>query len=1005
MPDRFESFVHLLQQLREPLLIASKAGRILSANVAAAEALGTSVASLEGSELKSLVPERALTNEWLESGNGFPVHGHDGRRLSCDVRMLSVEHLLLRLSGGVDPEPRLRKLYERVEPLPSSGLEDRTLHSLLVEAMTSVGSFVGSLHALDEAAGMLEIRASVGFAADNVRRFGRLPLNLAVPLSEAVRRKAALYISTGDELSAQFPELVQRYPRVVHSALACVPISVGGRVIAAMGLTFPAPWSFSDSERRSLETFAEQCAPAVQAQLGTARDPHASSVITRLELLQAFTGSLASTLTPGEAAEVVVDQSVAATSSTTGGLWLVADDGAALSLARSVGPNAPPREKYQRLPLDAPMKLPVLVAVRTGQPQFLESIAVIERDFPELYRIAEGTGLHALTCVPLFAQGRCVGALTLGFDEDRSFPPEEQAFLKLLGWHSAQTIERTRLYAAEQKARQSSEVSRRRSEFMADASMLLGSSLDVRATLAAVAKAAVPRMADWSIVELEDSTVPPVFAHTDPSKVEQVKLLSQRLRGATGGERGIPAVIRSGKSELYRAADLERLRSDVTRDPALPALRVQIKGVSVMVVPIRAAERPIGAILLASTNEEHLYDEHDIALAEDLGRRVGLALENARLYQAARAADHQKDEFLAMLGHELRNPLAPIVSALGTLDARADPALAPERALISRHVKHLVRLVDDLLDVARVTQGKIALHRSRCEVVSVVSEAIEVAEPLIKERRQHLAVGRPAASLHVFGDRARLTQVLANLLTNAARYTDAGGALSVSAGQEAGQAVIRVKDSGAGIAAEALPHIFELFVQASRPLDRARGGLGIGLTVVKRIVELHGGTVSAHSDGPGQGSEFVVRLPLAPADLVDAEDAADFSGVERLPAELLGLRVLVVDDNFEAATAIGEALEAIGCTARVVFDGAAALKAVSEFRPELSLLDIGLPVMDGYALARQLRALGVSSRLVALTGYGQASDRAQSRAAGFDEHVVKPVDLEALKGLLARVQR
>jgi signal transduction histidine kinase/CheY-like chemotaxis protein/putative methionine-R-sulfoxide reductase with GAF domain len=1005
MPDRFESFVHLLQQLREPLLIATKAGRILSANVAAAEALGTSVESLVGSELKSLVPERVLTNEWLELGNGFPVHGKDGRRLSCDARTLSSEHLLLRLSGGVDPEPRVRKLFERVsaEPQGSAGPQNRTLRSLLLEAMTGAGAFVGSLYGLDEATQVLELRTSVGFATENIKRFGRLPLNLGLPLCEAGRRRAAVYIGNGDELLAQFPELVRRYPNVVHSALACIPILADGRTIAVMGLTFPAPWSFSAAERSYLETFAEQCAPAVATLLRGAADPHASVVATRLELLQGFTGSLAATLTPGETAEVVVDIGVAATSASAGALWLMTDDGAALSLVRSVGPRVPRPEDFPRVPLDGTVRMPVVDAVRSGKPLLVESCAVIAREYPQLYRGPNDTA--SLACVPLFAQGRCVGGLTLAFDGERTYPPEEQAFLKLLAWHSAQAIERTRLYAAEQRARQTSEISQRRSEFMADVSMLLGSSLDPQTTLSALARAAVPRMADWCTVELADSSVSPVSAHVDPTKVELVKKLSLRLRGSTGGDRGIPAVIRTGKTELYRTVDLERMRAYMSRVPELPALYAEVGLVSSMIVPIRAGERPIGAMLLVSAHEERLYDEQDVALAEDLGRRVGLALENARLYQEARTADRLKDEFLAMLGHELRNPLAPIVSALGTIEVRGGDAFDPERKMIARHVKHLVRLVDDLLDVARITQGKIALQKARFDLISVMKEAVEAAEPLMKERRHHLVVGRAAAPLDVFGDRARLTQVLTNLLTNAARYTDPGGTIWVSAREEAGQAEVRVKDSGVGIAADALPRIFDLFVQASGSIDRPRGGLGIGLTVVKRIVELHGGTVSARSDGPGQGSEFVVRLPLAPPGEDEVDDEAGLSGVEALPAALAGLRVLVVDDNFEAATAMGDALEAIGCSARVVFDGPAALKAVGEFRPDLSLLDIGLPVMDGYTLARQLRAQGVSSRLVALTGYGQDSDRAQSHAAGFDEHVVKPVDLEALKGLLARVQR
>ena len=362
-------------------------------------------------------------------------------------------------------------------------------------------------------------------------------------------------------------------------------------------------------------------------------------------------------------------------------------------------------------------------------------------------------------------------------------------------------------------------------------------------------------------------------------------------------------------------------------------------------------------------------------------------LERERAARAeAEAASRAKDEFLAMLGHELRNPLAPIVTALRLLRLREGEGPVRELEVIERQVQHLVRLVDDLLDVSRITRGKIRLDRAVVPVSRVVAKAIEMASPLLEERAHRLVLD-VAPDLYVDGDEVRLAQVMANLLTNAAKFTDPGGRIELSAARRDGWAELRVRDDGAGIAPEALPRLFEPFTQAPRADGSATGGLGIGLTLVRSLAEAHGGSVAAASAGLGHGSEFVVRLPASEAP--GAAAAPPPRGRRRTARPR---RVLVVDDNHDAADALRDLLRVVGHEVEVAYDGPEALAVAARFRPEVAVLDVGLPVMSGYELAKRLRERGDDVRLLAVTGYGQEHDRESARQAGFERHFVKPVE-------------
>jgi signal transduction histidine kinase/CheY-like chemotaxis protein len=433
-------------------------------------------------------------------------------------------------------------------------------------------------------------------------------------------------------------------------------------------------------------------------------------------------------------------------------------------------------------------------------------------------------------------------------------------------------------------------------------------------------------------------------------------------------------------------AEAVRTRAPVIREGAEVALPLSVHG------------EVLGAMRCRLDARGQL-DDTELDFCRALGDACAQALERSRLYEdaerlrhEAEAASRAKDEFLAMLGHELRNPLAPIVTALELLRLRGGGRLGRVEEVISRQVDHLTRMVDDLLDVARVARGRVTLSRRPGELWPIIAHAIELASPLVEGRRHHLTVSVPRAGLEVSADPDRLAQVVSNLLTNAAKYTPPGGHIAISAAREGGSLVVRVKDNGAGIAPELLPRVFEPFVQAAQGRDRRAGGLGLGLTLVKNLTAMHGGSVEAHSEGAGRGSEFVVRVPALAEPLVQAEAT---SGIRaRIPTP--PHTVLLVDDNEDAAQLLAEVIREEGWHVVVAHDGISALALLDEVSPDVAVLDIGLPVMDGHDLARCIRErLGARApRLVAVTGYGQDNDREDSRKAGFERHLTKPVRAE-----------
>ena len=372
--------------------------------------------------------------------------------------------------------------------------------------------------------------------------------------------------------------------------------------------------------------------------------------------------------------------------------------------------------------------------------------------------------------------------------------------------------------------------------------------------------------------------------------------------------------------------------------------------------------------------------------------------------EALRDADRRKDEFLAVLAHELRNPLAPIRNSLHILrlTAQHDPTAERVGEMMERQVNHMVRLVDDLLEVSRITRGKIELRKETVELASVVRSAVETSRPLIEAAGHQLAVAIPPEPLTVEGDPVRLAQAIANLLNNAAKYTEAGGQIWLTVRREGERAAVSVRDTGEGIPADQLPRVFDLFMQVDHGAGRTQGGLGIGLALVKSLVEMHGGSVHAHSEGRGRGSEFLVHLPLVAR--------GSPASVPRMATEastvLAARRVLVVDDNRDAAQSLGMLLQLLGADVHVVYNGPDALQALAAYKPAVVLLDIGMPGMDGHEVARRIRQQAgfQDVTLIALTGWGQVEDRQRSQAAGFDYHLIKPADVSTLQTLLMSLE-
>jgi signal transduction histidine kinase/DNA-binding response OmpR family regulator len=561
-----------------------------------------------------------------------------------------------------------------------------------------------------------------------------------------------------------------------------------------------------------------------------------------------------------------------------------------------------------------------------------------------------------------------------------------------------QAEERAALAIA-QAAQASAEEAARRAAFLSEATAAMGSSLNLDDTLHALLRAVVPRLADLAGVTVIESYGQPW--RSELAWLEQGASLP-RIRSVAAAE-GPHDPLRAALERVLSSGVPEQLNGLAIVNPFTESGPSQLH--AALIRPLVARGRILGALSLVLGDSARKFRPEDLALAEELAGRAAVAMDNARLYREIQEGDRRKDEFLAMLGHELRNPLAAIANALEYANVAAgDPAAFQQsRDILARQVQLMARLVDDLLDVSRITRGKIELRKEIVDLQSAVSRATATVEPLVSARQHELTVSMPDRPIRLMADPARLEQVLANLLNNAAKYTDPGGRIRLDVECNEQTVAVHVRDSGVGIPPALLPRVFELFMQGDRSLDRSQGGLGIGLTLVRSLVELHGGHVEVHSEGLGRGSDFVVRMPLAATPPAPSDGRADIQ--DGAPAGQ-PRKVLLIDDNADLTATMSALLRLGGHDVVVCGDGPAGIDAALEFEPEIILVDIGLPGMNGYEVATRLRSMPQFGRtlLVAVTGYGQADDRRRAYEAGFDHHLVKPVFFDALQQLLAGPQ-
>jgi signal transduction histidine kinase/ActR/RegA family two-component response regulator len=667
-----------------------------------------------------------------------------------------------------------------------------------------------------------------------------------------------------------------------------------------------------------------------------------------LHALFELTNRLSEPLTAQEVAAVVVDRARDAMRATSAMLWMI-DTPAQAKLVRAAGftPNALTR--YARIPLEP--WLPMGDAMLRREPLFFESRA----DFRERYEIAEkqvtGTAPYeelSYACLPLVVHGKAIGGVSLVFPGPRPFTDDDRTFLAVLAHHAAQALERARLHDEAVQTKR-----------------LLGSVLD---------------------------TLPVGVLVSRPPDSELV--FSNDALARIWGVDKIPTDSES-RCKLFNTKYPDGRLVPREESPVLRALRGEV--VSGMEARIDRADGSCGWILVSAAPVLR-DDDGSVEIAVATFTDV-TAEKEARA--AAEDAGRAKDDFLAMLGHELRNPLTPIVSALDLARLSGDGIREHERAIIERQVKHVTRLVDDLLDVSRALRGGLRLERAPVEMWSIVSDAVEMSRPSLEERRHALEVSVPATGLVVFADRMRLSHVIGNLVNNAAKYTPAGGHVTVTARAEGTGVIVEVGDDGVGIDAELLPRVFDAFVQGPQGLERKSGGLGLGLAIAKHLVVAHGGTIDARSDG--RGTTISIHLPSVRTELPVSVSSTPppQPALERESVR----RVLLVDDNLDALHVLAKVLRKMGNDVRTASDGARALEIAPTFAPDVVLLDIGLPLMDGYEVARLLRQIPTlaTTALVAITGYAQERARERALASGFAEHLAKPVDLDHIVECLDRV--
>ncbi|MBX3203626.1 MAG: GAF domain-containing protein [Labilithrix sp.] len=831
-----------------------------------------------------------------------------------------------------------------------------------------------TLYVLDERTRALDLVAHRGLSPEILERVAKITADSGNPAYATIASGKSVWVEDEAEYAAFFPSLANApLPGPRARAFWSVPLVAEGGPVGLLGVGFFEQRAFPREEREFVETFARQCGEALlrARRLEAERDAR-----TIAETLQA---SLATTL-------------------------------------RSIGDAVIATDATGRVTLMNP-----IAEALTGWSE----AEARGRALPDVFHIVNEQTREVVTSPveKVLALGNVVGlanhTLLVHRDGKRETPIDDSG-APIRGEDGVVDGVVLVFRDVTDKKREDA-----RRLLLEDATRALSESLDYEATLARVARLAVPQLADWCAVDVleEDGTSKQLaIAHVDPAKVAYARELGERYPPAPDAPRGVPNVLRTGKAELYTEITDELVRAGATDEEHLRAA-VGLELRSAMIVPLVARTRTVGAMTFVWAESGHRYAPEDLAFAEELARRCGVAIENARLYAAeqharnnADVANRAKDEFLAMVSHELRTPLNAIMGWAKLMSSAALDETKSARAIetIDRNAVAMAQLIEDLLDISRIISGKMRLEVQLVDLTRVVEAAIESVKPAVEAKEIQVSATLDTSAGSLMGDPTRLQQIVWNLLSNAVKFTPRHGTIGVVVCREASGVEIRVVDSGRGIDARFLPHVFEPFRQEDTNHTRSRGGLGLGLAITRQLVELHGGRIEARSDGEGRGATFLVHLPvsavarpLAPRAAGRRQIRVD-SSFER-PSQLRGVRVLVVDDEEDARQLVQAVLEDCGCLVTTACSVGDAMTALATAVPDLLVSDIGMPHQDGYDLIRQVRALpagsGGSLPAAALTAYARAEDRRRVLHAGYSMHIPKPVEPAELVAVMVSLTR
>ncbi len=836
--------------------------------------------------------------------------------------------------------------------------------------------------------------------------------------------------------------------KVVSKRRIALPLRVEERRLGAIGFAFLADRDLDATERGLLDTMAAQASQALDRAESFTREVW---LRRRLEILAGVSADLAATTTREEVANVVVARGTVAMSADTCTLYVLSDDGSSLDLIGSSGVAEKVLATVETIEADAAN--PTWAAFESRKAMWVETAAEYADKIPRLSSIeAEGPRVQAFWSVPLIVEGRAVGLLGMGYFEARTFTTQKRSFVETFTQHCAQALLRAQRLDAEryarlvaEEARASIEREEQRRALVAEATAALAATLDYKVTLTRLTTLLVPKLADWCAIEMIDENGKSdqlAVAHSEPKMVDYAWELRRRYPPPPNATTGVPNVLRTGVSEIYPEISDEMIVAGAIDEEHLRISR-ELKLRSAIVVPLVARGTTLGAITMVYAESGRRYTGADLALAEEIARRAAISVDNARLYgaeQRARAAaddaNRLKDEFLATVSHELRTPLNAILGWArmvnsGAVEEPGKKARATE--IIERNAVAMTQLIEDLLDVSRIISGKMRLEIESVDLGKVVEAAIESIRPAALAKEISLRPIIEPAPGPLLGDPNRLQQVVWNLLSNAVKFTQRRGRVEIVVRRNGSSVEVTVRDDGAGIDPAFAPYVFDRFRQADGTITRSHGGLGLGLAITRQLVEMHGGSIVAASEGLGRGATFTVTLPItAMHPLTDGKTAlaaggrssssgagagaggaggsevVDGAGGEGGP-ELDGLRVLAVDDDEDSRRLIHAVLEKAGALVTLASSVEEALEAFDREIPNVVVSDVGMPGQDGLELIRRIRARpadrGGKVPAAALTAYARAGDRTRVLSAGFSMHLPKPIEPEELIAVVVSLAR